>query len=150
MTHRFNLIIPVLLMTLLGMFAVFLEAGSSDKLQMVTVVLLGFLFFHTVVSELLPKSSATPYLNFYLLYALIMCGVNLGGVAVVHYVHSLEEANNAVTRWIERCVLRPIFNVEKAPPIRKISEAVTRVRCLFGHFLYPSLYFVLVYIYEYY
>ena len=87
---RYNLIVPVLIMSIIGVFSIFLEAGSNDKMNLVVMVLLGFMFFQDVIAKQLPKSDQTPYLSKYLLWALIMAGVNLATCAMVMWVHSMQ------------------------------------------------------------
>ena len=86
----YNLIVPVLIMSIIGVFSIFLEAGSNDKMNLVVMVLLGFMFFQDVIAKQLPKSDQTPYLSKYLLWALIMAGVNLAICAMVMWVHSIQ------------------------------------------------------------
>ena len=73
----YNVIAPVILISLIGFMAVFLPEDSSDKLNLTITVLLAFVFIQSNVAVMVPKSVETPYIANYILYALILSSENL-------------------------------------------------------------------------
>lgn len=57
--------IPVIVMALIGVFSVFIPIGSGDKINLVVMVFLGFLFFQSAIAAMMPKSNQPPLIMKY-------------------------------------------------------------------------------------
>ena len=56
----YNLIVPILLVTVAGISSVFLPLKSDSKLNMAVTVVLTFIFLQTLVAAMIPKTPTTP------------------------------------------------------------------------------------------
>ena len=75
--YETNLIVPVFLVSLIGIFANFLHATLSDKLNMQVTVFLGFLFLQTITASIIPQSDTEPNITIYILNAMLISGFNV-------------------------------------------------------------------------
>ena len=82
----FNLIIPVVVMALIGVFSVVIPIGSGDKINLVIMVFLGFLFFQSAIAAMMPKSNQPPLLMQYVLGALVLTAINLACTIIVQAI----------------------------------------------------------------
>ena len=103
-----NLICPVVIISILGFFTIFLPPTSDAKINMAVTVLLGFLFVQTIISEIFPKTSDNPYLSTYTVLALSFSAINLIGSIVV--VASYNLAGKKAAPLIVKIIL-PIFQL---------------------------------------
>ena len=74
--------------------AVFLPAGTGDKLNYTLTVLLGFVFSQAIVATYVPKVQTAPILADYVMQALFLSAVNLGFVVIVTGINSLPEGKD--------------------------------------------------------
>ena len=72
-----NSIVPVFLISIIGVFANFLRATSSDKVNVQVTTLLGFLFLQSLTATIIPQSATTPNITLYILYALLISVFNV-------------------------------------------------------------------------
>ena len=56
----YNLIVPILLVTIAGISTVLLPLKSKSKLSMAVTVVLTFIFMQTLVAAMIPKTPTTP------------------------------------------------------------------------------------------
>ena len=75
--YETNLIVPVLIISVIGIFANFLGATSSDKINVQVTVFLGFLFLQSLTASIIPQSEITPKVALYILYALLISAFNV-------------------------------------------------------------------------
>ena len=102
-----NVIVPVILLSILSVFSILLKSDSSDKLQVATTILLGFLYMQSIIAELIPKDSPLPYLSDYLIIALIQSAVNIGFVTITMRISIIEKPKFPPS-WIVFLVVRLI------------------------------------------
>ncbi len=89
--YVYNIIAPVILLSLIGFFSVLLPDNSSDKINVAVTVLLGFLFIQGIVATLIPKSDNSPNLANYILFSLILSALDLlSSILVVGLSHKDE------------------------------------------------------------
>ncbi len=88
--YIYNLLVPVLLISLMGCFTIFLSPkNSGDRLNLVVTVLLGFLFLQSTIASVIPQAVNTPNCAKYVLGALALSGMNLAFSTIVVWVHNL-------------------------------------------------------------
>ena len=92
--YLFNLIVPVIVMSMIGFFAEILPASSSDKINLAVTVLLGFMFLQTMISSLIPKSSSIPSISCYLLAALLLSAFNVASSTLVFSLNKVTAIKN--------------------------------------------------------
>ena len=113
----YNVIAPVIIISLIGFVTVFLPEDSSDKLNLTITVLLAFVFIQSNVAILIPKSDETPHIANYILNALILSAANLVAsimVAGICRIKATKPPNRfllVVIRFIS------IFNIRKVAVI---------------------------------
>ena len=73
-------------MALIGVFSVAMPIGSGDKINLVIMVFLGFLFFQSAIAAMMPKSNQPPLLMLYVLGALILTAINLACTIIVQAI----------------------------------------------------------------
>ena len=88
----YNLIAPVIIVSLIGFFTVFLPEVSQDKINLAVTVLLSFVFIQSNVEKMIPKSQEIPNLANYILFALILSAVNLIGSIIVVGISNLPKS----------------------------------------------------------
>ena len=82
--YVYNLVWPVVIISAMGFFTIFLPPTSDGKINMAVTVLLGFLFIQTIIADLFPRTESSPYLATYTFLALTLSSSNLiGSIAVV-------------------------------------------------------------------
>ena len=85
-----NFLLPVIIVSIAGLFAVFLPANSSDKINLAVAVLLSFFFLQGVVASLIPKSENAPFLAHYIIFALLLSAMNLSFSSVVVSIYNIS------------------------------------------------------------
>ena len=78
-----NLIIPVITISLVGLFAIFLPATSSEKLNLEVTVLLGFLYLQSLIPTMIPQAINQPKISNYTFGSLIIAVANLVASSVI-------------------------------------------------------------------
>ena len=72
-----NLVAPLFVVVLTGLFVVFLPADSGHRIDLSVTVLLGFTFVQTIIASLLPKTDQIPLLARYVVWALVLSLVSV-------------------------------------------------------------------------
>lgn len=67
-----NLVAPLFVVVLTGLFVVFLPAESGHRIDLSVTVLLGFTFVQTIIASLLPKTDQIPLIARYIVWALAL------------------------------------------------------------------------------
>ena len=88
-----NLIIPVITITVLGVFVVFLAPDSGDKLNFAIEILLGYVFLQSVIAEIMPKTGGMPTIGVYLIISLLLSAVNVGLITIMMKIYNLDSSN---------------------------------------------------------
>ena len=81
--YEFNLLAPVVLLTIIEFFVTFLSS-SEEKLNLEVTLLLGFLFMQTIVSQIIPQSVVQPRIAWYILGSLMYCCFNVLGESIIN------------------------------------------------------------------
>ncbi len=103
-----NLVIPVMLVSVVGVLTIILPTGSSDKLNMAVTVLLGFLFLQSIIADLLPNSASDtgmPKIATYLLLALLLSAYNLSISTFIIGIHNIKKPQKPYI-WVEILFLK--------------------------------------------
>ena len=87
--YVYNILVPVLMMSLIGVFTSFLPPFALEKVNLSVTVLLGFLFVQSIIATLVPKSESIPSLANYLLFSLFLSTINVIACSLVVAVCSL-------------------------------------------------------------
>ena len=110
--YETNLIVPVLLISLIGIFANFLSATSGEKINIQVTVLLGFLFLQTITASMIPQSANSPKIALYILYALLISAFNVLYSSILLLGRSKK--GRKLPKFLEKvfvqflgCILRP-------------------------------------------
>ena len=96
-THRFplyyiyNFLLPVIIVSIVGLFTVVLPANSSDKINLAVTVLLSFFFLQGIVATLIPKSENAPLLAHYIIFELLLSALNLSFASIVVSIHNISK-----------------------------------------------------------
>ena len=94
-----NLLTPVLVLTLIGIFTVLLPHESAEKLNLSTSVLLGFLFLQTIIASLIPKTAILPNIATYCIFAILLSSYMVIFSSLVLSVGQIPALKNP-PRWI--------------------------------------------------
>ena len=86
-----NLIIPLLVVVVCGLFTIFLPGHSDARLNLAVTVLLGFIFVQSIIASVTPKSDENPLISQYVRWSLILSAFNLAACAVCLGIYQLPE-----------------------------------------------------------
>ena len=86
-----NLIVPLLIVVLCGLFTIFLPGHSDARLNLAVTVLLGFIFVQTIIASITPKSEDNPLISQYVTWSLILSMISLAASAVCVGIGQLSE-----------------------------------------------------------
>ena len=91
-----NIILPTLIVTIVNMLTVFVPMEHEGKLELSVTILLAFIFLQGLVSANTPKQPNMPLLGMYILFALILSGVNLVIVVLTLAVHNYGDDDSSI------------------------------------------------------
>ena len=98
--YIYNFLVPVMIVSAMGFFSVFLPSNSGDKINLTITVLLGFFFVQGIIASLVPKAETTPLLAHYVLFALLLSALNLAFSGAVFCIHNIPP-KIPIPTWIE-------------------------------------------------
>ena len=78
-----NLMMPLIIITILGVFLIFLPPGSEIKLNYSIALLIGFIFLQSIIAQIIPRSAGMPQILVYLVKSLILAASNVGIAAII-------------------------------------------------------------------
>ena len=122
--YFWNLIVPVLVVSYLGIFSWILPPDSGNRNYLVITILLSFLFIQTIIANVLPKSGQIPEISKYLISSLIISAFNLVYTVFLNCIF-VKNSNDIPTRGINFVVfdiigLLVLFGVRER--LRKYSN----------------------------
>ena len=91
-----NLIVPTLVVTIVNMLTVFVPTNREGKMELSVTILLAFIFLQGLVATNTPKQPDMPLLGLYILFALILSGVNLVVVVLTLAVHNYGDDGSSI------------------------------------------------------
>ena len=121
--YQANLIAPVILLSLLGLFAIFLPGSSQDKLNLEVGALLGFLFLQSLVAQIIPQSHEQPLISKYILAALIISVYNLIASMIILIIETME--GKAVPKFVRILGLNILGTALRPWKIAKLFKGKT-------------------------
>lgn len=86
-----NLIVPLFIVQVCGLFTVLLPGTSDARLNLAVTVLLGFIFVQTITASVMPTSDDNPYISQYVIGSLVLSVCNLAGCAVCSSIASFPQ-----------------------------------------------------------
>ena len=86
-----NLIVPMLIVVVCGLFTIFMPGHSDARLNLAVTVLLGFIFVQTIIASQMPKSDDNPLISQYVMWSMVLSIVNLAACAVCVGIGELPE-----------------------------------------------------------
>ena len=86
-----NLIVPLLIVVVCGLFTIFLPGHSDARLNLAVTVLLGFIFVQTIIASVMPKSDDNPLISQYVMWSLILSMISLAASAMCVGIGELPE-----------------------------------------------------------
>ena len=125
--YIYNIIAPVIMMSIIGFVALALPEVSGDKYYLLLTVLLGFLLLQDIIATLIPRSEKTPNLANFVLYALILAGFNLAAASVIEGICLHPNVKMTPPKWMQFIILMCLGTlvVDKLI-IKKIKSALER------------------------
>ncbi len=118
--YIYNVFVPVVITSILGLFASFVPPGS-DKINMAITILLGFFFIQSVTAEHFPKSDTAPLLAIYVLNSLLFSTLNLSFALIVTGIDMIDENRIPNFLLITLFTFLSIFMLCKRPKRDKIG-----------------------------
>lgn len=88
-----NLIVPLFIVQVCGLFTVLLPGTSDGRLNLAVTVLLGFIFVQTITASVMPKSDDNPLVSQYIIGALVLSVFNLATCAICSSIASFPAEN---------------------------------------------------------
>ena len=86
-----NLIVPLLIVVVCGLFTIFLPGHSDGRLNLAVTVLLGFIFVQTIIASVTPKSDDNPLISQYVMWSMVLSMISLAASAVCVGIGELPE-----------------------------------------------------------
>ena len=88
--YLYNLFLPVVIISVVGLISVLLPSESSDRINMSITVLLGYIFIQSLMAALIPKVPKAPYVADYVLEAMVLSALNTVLSVIVIAIHNLK------------------------------------------------------------
>ena len=125
--YIYNIVLPIAILSAIGLLTVLLPP-SSDKINLAVTVLLGFFFVQTITGALFPQTDNMPLLAKYTISALLFTGLNLIASLVIFAVSNFEFQGTPPRLvhyslyFISLLMCYPLKKMVKSSSLKKISK----------------------------
>ena len=86
MYYGITIIIPAFILTIMGVSSIFIPIDEEDKLEIIAMALLGFVFLQGILADVMPKSNTWPILGIYFSVAIPLTAFYFAGCCISIYL----------------------------------------------------------------
>ena len=121
-----NIIIPLLVVELIGIFAVVVPGHCEEKPGLLLEIILAFCLYQLLLADALPKTNSVPYIGMNIMITMLLAALHLFSSALVFRLVNLHTAE-LPPLYLRVLCIRPVHAVNKF--LARTGSAINQKLC---------------------